>query len=148
MRIKIFVFLRQINWILANQLGINLPKCFRSFPRLLRYFRNLFTYLLNVKIDKNTRLYLKPCLHDHTEESGDIRNEYFWQDLYVAKKIYGDLPLRHIDVGSRLDGFIGHVSIFTTVTCLDIRPMPLTVPNVEFLQCDICNRTDSLNRPP
>ena len=39
------------------------------------------------------------------EQSSSL-GEYFWQDLFVAKQIITSNPLRHVDVGSRIDGFI------------------------------------------
>jgi len=131
--------LKEVNWILSNQFGINLPKFCRALPRLLKFSLDTAHYLIHVKPIIKSKFYLKPCLHDYAEEAGDIDNEYFWQDLVVAKKVHAMMPDRHLDVGSRLDGFIAHVSLFTNVQCIDIRPISTSIPNVQFIQCDICD---------
>ena len=63
------------------------------------------------------------CLHDRFSPSGSTKNEYFTQDLLVAKKIFRDNPQRHLDIGSRLDGFVGHLLSFREVWVADIRPL-------------------------
>lgn len=62
---------------------------------------------------------------------------YFFQDQRVAHWIYQASPRRHVDVGSRLDGFIGHLAVFRQVDVIDIRPDPAAVDNVKFHQLDI-----------
>ncbi len=47
-----------------------------------------------------------PCLHDWYEEGGTTKSEYFWQDLLVGRMIYAANPARHVDIGSRVDGFV------------------------------------------
>jgi len=37
---------------------------------------------------------------------------YFHQDLLVAGKIFKNNPIKHVDIGSRMDGFIAHVASF------------------------------------
>ena len=78
-----------------------------------------------------------PCLRERPSNSGDIKNPYFWQDLYVAKKIFENKPIKHIDIGSRIDGFVAHVASFREIEVFDIRPLGSTIPNVTFKQVDI-----------
>ena len=42
----------------------------------------------------------------------------------------------HVDVGSRVDGFVAHVAAFRPIQVVDIRRLSNTVPNVTFLQAD------------
>jgi hypothetical protein len=77
-----------------------------------------------------------PILGERNESSGAL-GAYFLQDLTVARWIYQTNPRRHVDVGSRLDGFIGSLAAFREVEVLDIRPQPLPVPNVRFHQLDL-----------
>ena len=77
-----------------------------------------------------------PMLGEFGESSGHL-GAYFFQDLQVARWILTDQPQRHVDVGSRLDGFIGHLAVFREVDVLDIRPQPVSVPNVRFHQVDL-----------
>ena len=43
---------------------------------------------------------------------------------------------KHFDIGSRLDGFISHCLVFCKVIMLDIRPLGIKIPNLEFIQAD------------
>ena len=77
-----------------------------------------------------------PILTEWDEAAGAM-GAYFFQDLLVARWICEDSPKRHVDVGSRIDGFIGHLAVFREVEVIDIRPQPLVVPNVVFHQLDL-----------
>ncbi|MEI7912596.1 MAG: DUF268 domain-containing protein, partial [Verrucomicrobiota bacterium] len=77
-----------------------------------------------------------PILDEWQAASGSL-GAYFFQDQRVAQWIYQDNPRRHVDVGSRLDGFIGHLSVFRQVDVLDLRPSPAAVGNVTFHQLDL-----------
>lgn len=87
-----------------------------------------------------------PCLHDRQFPSGTASGHYFHQDLLVAKRILQGHPTKHVDVGSRIDGFVAHVATFRTIEVLDIRPLDTHIPNVIFRQCDVMNcRTELTN---
>lgn len=93
-----------------------------------------------------------PCLGDRFAEGGDVRGHYFHQDLLVARRIYEARPEKHVDIGSRVDGFVAHVASFREVEVLDIRPFSLAIQNIKFVQCDLMdskvlreNYTDSLS---
>lgn len=77
-----------------------------------------------------------PMLMEWTESSGSV-GTYFVQDQLVASWIFAACPERHVDVGSRLDGFIGSLSVFREVDVIDIRPQPHPVRNVCFHQLDL-----------
>jgi SAM-dependent methyltransferase len=79
----------------------------------------------------------RPCLDDMYEQSGSAKGHYFHQDLLVARRIFTTNPRRHLDIGSRLDGFVAHVAVFRPIEVLDIRPLDSHVPNVSFAQCDL-----------
>ena len=65
---------------------------------------------------------------------------YFWMDLWAANKIKEVKPLCHIDIGSRVDGFISHLMLLGQhVQVVDIRPADLGLPHVEFVQGDATN---------
>jgi len=80
---------------------------------------------------------LFPCLEDRFALSGDTGGHYFYQDLWVANRIFRNAPISHLDVGSRMDGFIAHVASFRPITVMDIRPQRRNIPNVTFIQADI-----------
>lgn len=131
----------KIHWILSSQFGLD-PRRFllslRGLPAYLRdwaAFRKSFAG--NMKV--------KPCLHDRFEEGGATKSEYFWQDLLVARAIHQANPVRHVDIGSRVDGFVAHVSSFREVEVFDVRPISTTVPGVVFRQADLMNPTSLPN---
>jgi hypothetical protein len=80
---------------------------------------------------------LSPILYDYNSQAGNADGHYFWQDLYAARWIYGLNPKNHIDVGSRIDGFVTHLTTFREIDLLDIRPLKLKIPNVNFVQHDL-----------
>lgn len=82
-----------------------------------------------------TKLY--PCYHDKEDNAGDFLLHYFFQDLYVAQRIFKNNPLKHVDIGSRVDGFVAHVATFREIEVLDIRPLKLNIPNIKFKQMDL-----------
>jgi hypothetical protein len=95
---------------------------------------------------------LYPCLTDRFEESSGGLGVYFIQDLYVAQLVFGNNPKRHVDVGSRVDGFVGSVASFRHVDVLDIRPLTSVHKNIAYIQADLMAKdfghraiTDSLS---
>lgn len=80
-----------------------------------------------------------PCLGDRYTASGQAKGHYFHQDLLVANKIFANQPKHHIDVGSRVDGFVAHVASFRIILVVDIRPLASQIKNIEFLQADLMN---------
>lgn len=84
-----------------------------------------------------------PCLTDRYQKAGYIDKHYFHQDLWAARKIYERNPSRHIDVGSRVDGFIAHLLTFRDVEVLDIRSLESNVRGMTFRQVDVMD-TDTV----
>lgn len=76
-------------------------------------------------------------LNDRFSKSGIMSGHYFYQDLYVARKIFENNPKRHIDVGSRTDGFVAHVAVFREIEVIDIRELTNNVKNVKFRRADL-----------
>ncbi len=110
------IFLR-LYWLLNAQFGIDPRKTLRSFWGLLRYMRDLFHF----RSSYTGRFELLPCLHDWYEDAGATRSEYFWQDLLVARKIFEANPKKHVDIGSRVDGFAAHVASFRDIEVFDVK---------------------------
>ena len=77
-----------------------------------------------------------PCLRDRYDDSGSASGHYFHQDLLVAQELYKKQPKKHVDIGSRIDGFISHVASFREIEVMDIRPLNDTLPNIKFVQAD------------
>jgi hypothetical protein len=81
--------------------------------------------------------HIMPVLSDYAGSAGDANGHYFHQDLLVATLIHQAAPERHIDVGSRIDGFVAHVAAFRRVEVIDIRPLEVGHDRISFLQRDI-----------
>jgi len=69
---------------------------------------------------------LKPIIFDRFAKAGSTSHIYFHQDLLVAQYIFKENPIRHIDIGSRIDGFVAHVASFRKIEVLDLRSLPST----------------------
>jgi hypothetical protein len=66
-----------------------------------------------------------------------MKGHYFHQDLYVAQAIFKAQPVRHVDVGSSISGFVSHVASFMPIEILDIRPVPTASRNISITQQDV-----------
>ena len=86
----------------------------------------------------------KPCLDDKDKKAGNTHQLYFMQDLYVAQKIFKNKPVKHVDIGSRVDGFVAHVASFREIELMDIRDLDSAIPNVRFKKADL---TDNSSLP-
>lgn len=80
---------------------------------------------------------LYPCLEDRFKESGAAKGHYFHQDLLVARRIHSNNPIRHVDVGSSIEGFVAHVASFRPIEVFDVRPLSIAIPNIHFVQADM-----------
>ena len=108
---------------------------FRHLPGYVGDFRELHGQRHSaVRRFPVTRWY--PCFGDKAEIAGGGRGYYFHQDLLVARRIHERKPRRHIDVASRIDGFVAHVASFRTIEVCDVRPLPGNIPNLIFRQVD------------
>lgn len=125
--------LRKINWFLDSQMGINLLKILRS-----PYGLSLFAWdFFKLRFSTKERMTIKPCINDWYESAGAVFSEYFWQDLIFAKVILEGAPTDHIDVGSRIDGFVAHLASRMEVHVFDVRPLNIKIPNISFSQVDV-----------
>lgn len=128
-------------WLLSEQFGVDPRKMLRSLVGLPRYMRDY----LHFRSDYSGRLEFLPCLHDWHEEGGATKLEYFWQDLLVARKIFEAKPQRHVDIGSRVDGFVAHVASFREIEVFDVRPISTEIPGVSFRQADFMQHATGMN---
>ena len=130
--------IRKINALLAP-LGIDLILFVRSLRALLPFFRDYRNFRQQLAAGNNPLPVgpLYPCLLDRYAEGGSASGHYFHQDLLVARRIHAAQPLRHLDVGSRVDGFVAHVAAFRHIEVMDIRPVYAAIPNITFVQADL-----------
>lgn len=87
---------------------------------------------------------LYPCIEDRFKQSGDASGHYFHQDLLIANKIYLNNPVKHVDIGSRVDGFVAHVASFRKIEVFDIRELDSKILNVEFKRFDLMDENHGL----
>lgn len=119
-------------WLFKAQFGIDIRKTIRSLRGIPRYIYGLFCFRKSYA----GRFEILPCLHDWYEEGGTTKSEYFWQDLIVAKRIFKAKPEHHVDIGSRVDGFVAHVASFRVIEVFDVRAITTKIPGVTFKQAD------------
>jgi SAM-dependent methyltransferase len=108
----------------------------RELPAFLRDYWSLRDSLKELA-DEFPLAKWNPCLTDRSDCNGVASGHYFHQDLLIARKIFLNQPERHVDIGSRVDGFVAHVAVFRPIEVLDIRPQENSIPNIVFKQADI-----------
>ncbi len=135
---RILEFLKRINFFL-KLLGINLVQTKVFLTALPLFVEDYHRFRKNKNRHPNIFIWGNsfPCLNDRSQNSGEISGHYFYQDSYVARKIFLANPQKHLDIGSRIDGFISILAAFREVEVLDIRPLPIEIENVSFQLADI-----------
>lgn len=129
--------------VLLKAYGIDPKLLIRGVIETPKYLVNLWTFLsmtrrLEVKSPNVKFADLRPTFGDRAANAGNL-GAYFYQDLWAAKKIFSAMPLRHVDIGSRIDGFIGHLLVFRNVEVIDLRPVRSEIPGLNFVQSDATN---------
>jgi hypothetical protein len=101
----------------------------RGLPRFMRDRRDFRA--AGGRID-----HMLPILSDYSTSAGEATGHYFHQDLLVATLIHQAAPQRHVDVGSRIDGFVAHVAAFRHIDVIDIRPLHAGHDRISFVRKD------------
>ena len=114
----------------------------KGWPPFRRDLRVIKKQLRDNKDFKITSLY--PVLRDRFENNGNL-SHYFHEDLVVAQRIFENSPVRHVDVGSRVDGFVAHIATFREIEVFDIRPQQVVVKNIKFVTADFMNIAPELH---
>jgi len=78
---------------------------------------------------------LVPIYRDRLKPAAEL-DEYFFQDLWAARRIVAAKPARHVDIGSRIDGFVAHLLPFMDVEVVDMRPLANGPAGLRFTQTD------------
>jgi hypothetical protein len=105
---------------------------FKNVKYIIKYFRDYSKFSKLTKINQ-----IFPILGEHREKSSAVIKHYFNQDLLVATYIYKNNPKKHVDVGSRIDGFVAHVATFRKIEVFDIRDNNFQFKNIRFKRKDI-----------
>ena len=133
-------------YLIFKQFGFDLIilVALKNYPK---YLKNKKLWLKkNGKIDKNFMI-----LKDYDDLAGTAKGHYFHQDLLVASFIFEAKPKRHIDIGSRIDGFVSAVASYREIEVIDIRPLEKSVhKNIifrkeDFMNSDLKDQTDSVS---
>ena len=116
--------------------GLNISKIIelRFIPKYI-YQRYIFI-LKGGKIDRT-----QIELGGYTSQAGEVKSQYFTQDLLVANYIFELKSRKHLDVGSRIDGFVAHVASFRELDVMDIRQLNISIKNINFIIQDL-NKVD------
>ncbi len=134
--------IRHLGKILIN-VGVNPLLMIKSIRGIPQFVINFFT--LKKQLKESNEFKIKsffPQLADRFMEGGVMRGHYYHQDLFVAQKIYDANPNIHVDIGSRIDGFVAHVASFREIKIFDIRDTSSKSRNIVFERIDF---TDTLN---
>ena len=118
--------------------GTRLSRYLKLMPAFLQEYRK-FKRQANLLSPDFPFGNFHPCFEDRSQESGTASGHYFHQDLLVAGKIFKNNPIKHVDIGSRMDGFISHVASFREIEFFDIRKLTNTIDNIKFVQADLMN---------
>lgn len=78
---------------------------------------------------------LYPRIYDKTK-STDVDPVYYLQGTWCAKKIFENKPARHYDIGSQAL-MVGIISQFTPTIMVDIRPLSVSLPGLDFTKGSI-----------
>lgn len=128
--------------------GVSTDLVYRNWRGRTTYRQNLasFTMLRDASSNEREQFPLGkpwPCYSDRFESAGVAAGHYFHQDLYVAQLIHAAQPVRHIDIGSRIDGFVAHVASFRSIEAIDLRPVRSSAANITFHVRDILSEDPS-----
>lgn len=146
-------FLLKSTFFVFKNLGVDLIKLLsiKNYKKILKNY---------LRFNNEKKEWIKQGGHinklqmqitEYEEEAGFAKGMYFHTDLLVARKIYKHNPKRHLDIGSRTDGFVAHIASFREIEVVDIRQMPKSEhKNIKFIQADLqkpqrLGKTDSLS---
>ena len=127
--------LRALQWRVEEIWGIG--RGLRAVPLYKTFLDELKVYQKLPESERIDPFDLWPCLFDKTETS-PVAEHYFYQAAWAARRILQTNPLRHFDIGSQLD-LIGILSASIPITFLDIRPLMVSLSNVQSLAGSILN---------
>ncbi len=118
---------------LLRAAGIDLRKLVRAPQDAVRLYSSwrLFSQ------DYAGELEFWPILGDWRASAGTASGHYFHQDLWAARRVLMANPSLHVDVGSRVDGFVAHLLCAMPVTVVDIRPLSSSVEGLTFVRDDM-----------
>ena len=135
-------------YILLVRFGINPIAMWKTVIGIPFFIKDFFVFHVQ-KYRSNERQYFSfglpfPMLDERFKEGGSANGHYFHQDLLVAQRIFEIKPITHLDIGSRVDGFVAHVASFRKIEVLDLRSIQTEVENISFKTADLMKVDDTL----
>ena len=127
--------LRAYQWRVEEIWGLG--QGLRAIGLYKKYLEELKAYQKLPGAEKIDPVDLWPCLFDKTETS-PMDKHYFYQAAWASRRIIQTAPTRHFDIGSQLD-LIGILSASIPIIFLDIRPLIVSLSNVQSLAGSILN---------
>jgi hypothetical protein len=118
--------------------GVDVRIMYYSFIALFCYLKN-YVFFLYQYYNHNIpfKISFFPQLADKYLQSGTASGHYFHQDLWASRLVYSRMPESHIDVGSRIDGFVSNILTFMNINVIDIRPLDSKVRGLNFVKFDM-----------
>jgi len=133
---KAFKLVHAIIRLLHLNKPLKLPRSIQRLSFFMKDYRTLEEQLADGRSPFSVEKFY-PCVDERSEQGGVASGHYFHQDLLVASRIFKNNPHRHVDIGSRIDGFVAHVASFREIEVLDIRNLPGDILNIRFTKGDI-----------
>ena len=128
---KLKNLLRNIQIVLKN-IGLDFIKL-KKIIYLKKYIGDYLSFKkLNGKVH-----FIMPILGEHRETNANFDKHYFYQETIVSSYIFQDNPNKHVDVGSRLSGFIGNVASYRNIEFFDLRSSNIKHDNITFKKIDL-----------
>jgi hypothetical protein len=128
-------------------LSFNPAKQLRNYTAIRKFLGDRSAFYSQYRSDPDQAFVagtLFPCIADQFDAGGSANGHYFHQDLLVAQFVYRNNPVRHVDVGSRVDGFVAHVAAFRSIDVFDIRKVSTSASNINFVVKDLMSDTEEL----
>lgn len=105
---------------------------FREYPHFLKAWRSYERLPGAESLDLRDS---HPCLFDNVPTT-PYDPHYFHQAVWATARILGTQQDQHVDVGSEVN-FVGMLSVSVPVTFVDIRPLPVELPNLKSVVGDL-----------
>lgn len=132
-------------YLILNLIGFDPRKFFYFISGIFFYLRDYFYLKKQMRKTLDFRFGRPyPILDERYNTSGTMKGHYFHQDLLIARRIYANNPVKHIDIGSRTDGFVSHIAVFREIEVFDIRRQESNVKNIIFRQANLMNLQDEM----
>lgn len=112
---------------------LQIPRAILSVPWFVKTLRD-YRRLSSEKIPWGD---LQPALTDRVQAAGSFGGHYFLQDVWAATKVFESGCREHVDVGSRVDGFVAHCACFTQVLYVDVRPLEISMKRITVRSGDV-----------